>query len=78
MVIFGFGPGKQEDLGEVAPSVCPNCHNQVFFHHVDRHHSHASRSHLLGQVLESLLGRDGQQLRDAGVEQEAADRFGLV
>jgi len=34
MVIFGFGPGKQEDLGEVAPSVCPNCHNQVLFHHV--------------------------------------------
>jgi len=34
MVIFGFGPGKQEDLGEIAPSVCPNCHNQVFFHHV--------------------------------------------
>lgn len=34
MVIFGFGPGKQEDLGEVAPGVCPNCHNQVFLHHV--------------------------------------------
>ena len=34
MVIFGFGPGKPEDLGEVAPSVCPNCHNQVFLHHV--------------------------------------------
>lgn len=34
MVIFGFGPGKQEDLGEVAPCVCPNCHNQVFLHHV--------------------------------------------
>ena len=34
MVIFGWGPGKQEDLGEVAPGVCPNCHNQVFFHHV--------------------------------------------
>lgn len=34
MVIFGFGPGNQEDLGEVAPAVCPNCHNQVFFHHV--------------------------------------------
>jgi zinc-ribbon family/Short C-terminal domain len=34
MVIFGFGPGKQEDLGEVAPVVCPNCHNQVFLHHV--------------------------------------------
>jgi hypothetical protein len=34
VVIFGFGPGKGEDLGEVAPSVCPNCHNQVFLHHV--------------------------------------------
>lgn len=34
MVIFGFGPGKQEDLGEVAPGVCPNCHNQVYLHHV--------------------------------------------
>jgi zinc-ribbon family len=34
VVIFGFGPGKQEDQGEVAPSVCPNCHNQVFLHHV--------------------------------------------
>lgn len=34
VVIFGFGPGQQEDLGEVAPVVCPNCHNQVFLHHV--------------------------------------------
>jgi zinc-ribbon family len=34
MVIFGWGPDKQQDLGEVAPGVCPNCHNQVFFHHV--------------------------------------------
>jgi hypothetical protein len=34
VVIFGFGRGKPEDLGEVAPSVCPNCHNQVFLHHV--------------------------------------------
>jgi hypothetical protein len=34
MVIFGWGPDKQENLGEVAPGVCPNCHNQVFFHHV--------------------------------------------
>jgi len=34
VVIFGFGPGKQEDQGEVAPCVCPNCHNQVFLHHV--------------------------------------------
>jgi hypothetical protein len=34
MVIFGFGPGRPDDLGEVAPTVCPNCHNQVFLHHV--------------------------------------------
>jgi Short C-terminal domain len=34
MVIFGFGPGHPDDLGEVAPCVCPNCHNQVFLHHV--------------------------------------------
>jgi hypothetical protein len=34
VVIFGFGRGKQKDLGEIAPNVCPNCHNQVFFHHV--------------------------------------------
>ncbi len=34
MVIFGWGPHKQEDLGEVAPCVCPNCHNQVVLHHV--------------------------------------------
>jgi Short C-terminal domain len=34
VVIFGFGRGKGKDLGEVAPAVCPNCHNQVFLHHV--------------------------------------------
>jgi hypothetical protein len=34
MVIFGVGPGHPEDLGEVAPCVCPNCHNQVFLHHI--------------------------------------------
>ncbi len=34
VVIFGFGAGKGEDLGAVVPTVCPNCHNQVFLHHV--------------------------------------------
>jgi hypothetical protein len=34
VVIFGFGPGSPEDQGEVAPRVCPNCHNQVFLHHI--------------------------------------------
>src|SRR5215469_6215638 len=34
VVIFGFGPGKAEDLGEAVQVVCPNCHNQVMLHHV--------------------------------------------
>ena len=34
VVIFGFGPGKQEDLGEAVQTVCPNCNNQVVLHHV--------------------------------------------
>jgi hypothetical protein len=34
VVIFGFGPGGPGDQGEVAPRVCPNCHNKVFLHHV--------------------------------------------
>src|SRR5215831_10027362 len=34
VVIFGFGPGKQEDLGEAVQIVCPNCHNQVMLHHI--------------------------------------------
>jgi hypothetical protein len=34
VVIFGFGPGKAEDLGEAVQVICPNCHNQVMLHHV--------------------------------------------
>jgi hypothetical protein len=34
VVIFGFGAGSPDDLGEVVQCVCPNCHNQVFLHHV--------------------------------------------
>ena len=34
VVIFGFGAGSPEDLGEVVACTCPNCHNQVFLHHV--------------------------------------------
>jgi hypothetical protein len=34
VVIFGFAPGSPEDQGQVAPCGCPNCHNQVFLHHV--------------------------------------------
>src|SRR3954469_15759314 len=34
VLIFGFGPGQAQDLGEVAPVVCPNCNNNVFMHRV--------------------------------------------
>jgi hypothetical protein len=34
VVIFGFGAGQPEDLGEAVSTVCPNCHNQVALHHV--------------------------------------------
>jgi hypothetical protein len=34
VLIFGFGPGKAQDLGEVVPHLCPSCHNRVFLHHV--------------------------------------------
>jgi Short C-terminal domain len=34
VVIFGFGSGSPEDLGEIVQCSCPNCHNQVVLHHV--------------------------------------------
>jgi hypothetical protein len=34
VLIFGFGQGQGQDLGEVAPIACPRCHNEVFLHHV--------------------------------------------
>ena len=34
VVIFGWGEGEAQDLGEVAPVICPNCHNHVFLHHI--------------------------------------------
>ena len=34
VVIFGWGSGRAKDMGEVAPTVCPNCHNEVFLHQV--------------------------------------------
>ncbi len=34
VVIFGWGAGEAQDLGEVAPAVCPNCHNHVLMHHI--------------------------------------------
>jgi uncharacterized protein YbaR (Trm112 family) len=39
VVIFGWGGGQAKDLGEIAPTTCPNCRNQVFLHHIrsDKH-----------------------------------------
>jgi hypothetical protein len=34
VVIFGWGAGDAKDLGEIAPTTCPNCRNQVFLHHI--------------------------------------------
>jgi hypothetical protein len=34
VVIFGWGGGNTKDMGEVAPTTCPKCHNQVYLHHV--------------------------------------------
>jgi uncharacterized protein YbaR (Trm112 family) len=34
VVIMGWGGGNTKDQGEVAPTTCPRCHNQVFLHHV--------------------------------------------
>ncbi len=32
VLIFGWGSSEAQDRGEVAPMVCPRCHNQVFLH----------------------------------------------
>src|SRR6478609_5921305 len=34
VLIFGWGAGRAQDFGEVAPTTCPVCHNEVFLHHV--------------------------------------------
>ena len=34
VVIMGWGGGNTKDMGEIAPTTCPKCHNHVFLHHV--------------------------------------------
>ncbi len=34
VVIFGWGQGDIVDRGEVAPIVCPTCHNHVYLHEI--------------------------------------------
>jgi hypothetical protein len=34
VLIFGWGRGPVDDRGEVAPTRCPNCHNDVVLHEI--------------------------------------------
>ncbi len=34
VVIMGWGDSRARDRGEVAPTTCPKCHNDVFMHEV--------------------------------------------
>jgi hypothetical protein len=34
VVIMGWGDARARDRGEVAPTTCPKCHNDVFMHEV--------------------------------------------
>lgn len=34
VLIVGWGGGVTQDLGEVAPTICPRCHNEVFLHQI--------------------------------------------
>jgi hypothetical protein len=34
VLIMGWGSGQTKDLGPVAPATCPNCHNDVYLHHL--------------------------------------------
>ena len=34
VVIMGWGDSRANDRGEVAPTTCPKCHNDVFMHEV--------------------------------------------
>src|SRR5256885_3254529 len=33
-IIFGWGRGRPEDKGAVAPATCPNCKNEVLFRYI--------------------------------------------
>src|SRR5262245_53006871 len=83
IVIFGWGGGKATDLGEVAPGICRNCSNNVFFHHVMSKKAfrlyfvpivpYGTRQHLLCPVCEH-----GAELAGAQCEQATAFRSRTV
>jgi hypothetical protein len=33
VIIFGIGGGKRKDRGAALPLLCPNCHNQTYYHY---------------------------------------------
>ncbi len=72
MIIFGWGGRKLYDKGAVWAAVCPNCHNQVFFHYLTAHSSFSlffvplipyGRKHL----LVCPVCHQARELDDAGV-----------
>jgi zinc-ribbon family/Short C-terminal domain len=85
VVIFGFGPGSPEDQGEVAPCVCPNCHNQVFLHHVRSKKSvrlyfvpvvpYGTDDYLVCPVCSRGLQVSGAQLRQVNAMSSATASF---
>jgi hypothetical protein len=85
VLIFGFGPGNPDDLGEVAPCVCPNCHNQVFLHHVRSKKSvrlyfvpvvpYGTDDYLVCPVCSRGLQVTGAQLRYIGSMSHATASF---
>jgi hypothetical protein len=85
VLIFGFGPGNPDDLGEVAPCACPNCHNQVFLHHVRSKKSvrlyfvpvvpYGTDDYLVCPVCSRGLQVTGAQLRSIGSMSRATASF---
>jgi hypothetical protein len=67
VIIFGWGGGQAKDLGEIAPTTCPNCHNQVFLHHI-RSDSHVSlyfvpiANYKTNEYLACPIGKQGMQI----------------
>ncbi len=68
VVIFGWGAGEAQDFGEVAPTTCPNCHNDIFLHDI-RSEKRVSLYFVplvpygSNEYLACPIGRHGLQLR---------------
>ena len=67
VIVFGWGGGAAKDLGEIAPTTCPTCRNQVFLHHI-RSEKHVSlyfvplANYGTNEYLACPICRQGMQL----------------